>query len=91
MEQPNPARSKQLAAMERDKLRMGIGLLIEYLPLRAHIFNIGLVDNWKAPYGEKSEDSVHLLCCCPMLACKKYRSRDHMFLTSEMKQRLAIL
>ena len=44
MEQPNPARSKQLAAMERDKLRMGIGLLIEYLPLRAHIFNIGLVE-----------------------------------------------
>jgi len=81
MEKSNPARTKELAAMGRKKLRMGIDLLTEHLALRTHLFNIGLVEQKNCRLcEEESKDSVHL-CRCPMLACKRYRS--HMFLTLE--------
>ncbi|KYQ59907.1 hypothetical protein ALC60_01002, partial [Trachymyrmex zeteki] len=82
--QPNLARTKELTAMGRHKLRMGIGLLTGHLLLRAHLYNIGLADQKNCRLcGEENEDSIHLLCRCPLLACKRYRSWSNTFLMSE--------
>ncbi|KYN05422.1 hypothetical protein ALC62_03707 [Cyphomyrmex costatus] len=49
---------------------------------RAHLFNLGLAKQKECRLcGEESEDSLHLLCRCPALACKRYRSWGHMFIT----------
>ncbi|XP_018400744.1 PREDICTED: uncharacterized protein LOC108778984 [Cyphomyrmex costatus] len=44
MKLPKPARTRELLAMGKAKLRSGIGLLTGHLPLRAHLFNLGLAE-----------------------------------------------
>ncbi|KYN29184.1 Protein outspread [Trachymyrmex cornetzi] len=51
---------------------------------RTHLYNIGLAEQENCRLcGEKSEDSIHLLCHCPMLACKRYRAWGNTFLMPE--------
>jgi len=33
--------------------------------------------------GKENEDSLHILCHCPALSCKRYRFWDHTFLEPE--------
>ncbi|KYM93641.1 hypothetical protein ALC62_15758, partial [Cyphomyrmex costatus] len=69
-------------AMGKEKLRRGIGLLTGHMPLRAHLFNLGLAEQKECRLcGEEGEDNLHLLCRCPALACKRYKSWGHMFMT----------
>ncbi|XP_018396943.1 PREDICTED: uncharacterized protein LOC108775154 [Cyphomyrmex costatus] len=75
MRSPNLARTRELLAMGKTKLRSGIGLLTGHLPLRAHLFNLRLAEQKECRLcGEESEDNLHLLCRCPALACKRYKS-----------------
>ncbi|KYM97757.1 hypothetical protein ALC62_11553 [Cyphomyrmex costatus] len=82
MKLPKPARTKELLAMGKEKLRRGIDLLTGHMPLRAYLFNLGLTEQKEYRLcGEEGEDNLHLLCRCPALACKRYKSWGHMFMT----------
>ncbi|XP_018405957.1 PREDICTED: uncharacterized protein LOC108782235 [Cyphomyrmex costatus] len=75
MKLSKPARTKELLAMGKEKLRRGIGLLTGHMPLRAHLFNLGLAEQKECRLcGEEGEGNLHLLCRCPALACKRYKS-----------------
>ncbi|XP_029174069.1 uncharacterized protein LOC114942800 [Nylanderia fulva] len=78
------ARTKELLTLNRQKLRMGIGLLTGHSPiLKAHLFNIRLADRKECRLcGEEKEDSIHILCQCPALARKRFRIWGQSFLKS---------
>ncbi|XP_070529632.1 uncharacterized protein [Cardiocondyla obscurior] len=81
MEQPKPERTKELLAMSRQKLRIGIGLLTRHGTLRAHLHNLGIAEHYKCRLcEEENEDSIHILCHCPVLAIKRYLSWGKMFI-----------
>ncbi|XP_070528303.1 uncharacterized protein [Cardiocondyla obscurior] len=80
MEQPKPERTRKLLVMSRQKLRIAIGLLTEHGTLRAHLHNLGIVEHYKCRLcKEENEDSIHILCHCPVLAVKRYLSWKKMF------------
>ncbi|XP_018396627.1 PREDICTED: uncharacterized protein LOC108774895 [Cyphomyrmex costatus] len=80
----NPARTRELLALGKAKLRSGIGLLTGHLLLRAHLFNLGLAEQNECRLcGEEGEDNLHLLCRCLAFACKRYTSWGHIFMTSK--------
>ncbi|XP_070529820.1 uncharacterized protein [Cardiocondyla obscurior] len=73
MEQPKPERTKELLAMSRQELRIGIGLLTRHGTLKAHLHNLGIVEHKKCRLREEeNENSIHILCHCPVLAIKRY-------------------
>ena len=72
MKKSNSARTKELAAMGKEKLRMGIGLLTGHLPLRAHLFNIGLIEQ-KLPTMWRGKQGVHF---CVAVLCLPARDID---------------
>jgi hypothetical protein len=42
------------------------------------MFKLGLTQQQDCQlYGDKKEDSVHIVCHCPALACKRYRTLGH--------------
>ncbi|XP_029171134.1 uncharacterized protein LOC114940578 [Nylanderia fulva] len=85
MKDINGNRTKELLTLNRQKLRIGIGLLTGHSPiLKAHLFNIILADRKECRLcGEEKEDSIHILCQCPALARKRFRIWGQSFLKSE--------
>jgi len=57
--------------MNRDRLRLSIGLLSGHVALRGHLYKLGLAENKECRLcGEESEDTSHILCRCPVLMQK---------------------
>ncbi|XP_020297379.1 uncharacterized protein LOC109861935 [Pseudomyrmex gracilis] len=72
MSQPSSSRVKELLAMDKDRLRLSIGLLTGHWAFKVHLYNMGLADEANCRLcGEKKEDSKHILCRCPFLVLKK--------------------
>jgi len=61
--------------MSRQKLRVVVGLIAGHTTLRAHIFKLELTrrQGCRVCAGE-IEGSVHNVCHCPALACKRYKT-----------------
>ncbi|XP_020299149.1 uncharacterized protein LOC109863313, partial [Pseudomyrmex gracilis] len=73
--QPLPSRTKELLTMSKYRQRLCIGLLTGHWAFKAHLFNLGLVEESSCRfYGKEREGSVHILCRCPSLALKRFRS-----------------
>lgn len=73
MKKPTHSRAMELIEMSRQRFGTTIGLLTEYVILKAHLFKLKIInDNVCRLCGYSGEDSVHILCRCPALACKKY-------------------
>ncbi|XP_032686606.1 uncharacterized protein LOC116851376 [Odontomachus brunneus] len=84
MEQPSPGRASELLAMNRPRLKVGLGLLTGHITLRSHLNKLGLTEQSDCRLcGEEREDSTHILCRCPVLTCKRYRSWGCMFMEPE--------
>ncbi|XP_020297795.1 uncharacterized protein LOC109862216 [Pseudomyrmex gracilis] len=85
MTQPLPDRTKELLTMGKYKQGLCIGLLTGHWAFRAHLFNLGLVEESRCRFcGEEREDSVrHILCRCPSLVLKRFRSLGSMFVEPE--------
>ncbi|XP_070521656.1 uncharacterized protein [Cardiocondyla obscurior] len=81
-------RTKEFLAMSRQKLRAGIGLLTGHETLRGHLHNLGIVEHYKCRLcEEENEDSIHILCHCPVLAIKRYLFWVKMFTdTGQIKE-----
>jgi predicted Zn-ribbon and HTH transcriptional regulator len=79
-----PSRASELLAMNRSRLRIAVGLLIGHTNLRVHLYKLGYTEGQECRLcGYEKEDSVHTVCDCPILACKRYRILDYMFLKPE--------
>ncbi|XP_020298149.1 uncharacterized protein LOC109862489 [Pseudomyrmex gracilis] len=84
MTQPLPGRTKELLTMGKYKQRLCIGLLTRHWAFRAHLFNLGLVEESRCRFcGEEREDSVHILFRCPSLVLKRFKSLGSMFVEPE--------
>ncbi|XP_020299230.1 uncharacterized protein LOC109863382, partial [Pseudomyrmex gracilis] len=74
MTQPLPGKTKELLTMSKYRQRLCIGLLTGHWAFKAHLFNLGLVEESSCRFcSEEGEDSVHILCRCPSLALKRFR------------------
>ncbi|XP_020289696.1 uncharacterized protein LOC109857614 [Pseudomyrmex gracilis] len=75
MTQPLPGRTKELLTMSKYRQRLCIGLLTGHWAFKAYLFNLGLIEKSNCRFcGEERKDSVHILCRCPSLALKRFRS-----------------
>lgn len=73
MEELTDSRATELAAMNRQRLGITMGLLTGYVALKAHLLELKIAeDDICRLCGQSGEDSVHVLYHCPALACKKY-------------------
>ncbi|XP_020297787.1 uncharacterized protein LOC109862210 [Pseudomyrmex gracilis] len=83
MSQPSSSRAKELA-MDKNRLRLSIGLFTGHWAFKTHLYNMGLADKTNCRLcGEENEDSEHILCRCPSLVLKRFRSLSCMFLKPE--------
>jgi predicted Zn-ribbon and HTH transcriptional regulator len=70
--------------MNRSRLRTAVGLLTSHTSLRAHLYKLGHTERQECRLcGYEKEDSVHIVCDCPVVACKRYRILGCMFLKPE--------
>ncbi|XP_032685833.1 uncharacterized protein LOC116850995 [Odontomachus brunneus] len=83
MEQPS-GRANELLAINRLRLKVGLCLLTGHITLRSHLNKLGLTEQSDCRLcGEEREDSAHILCWCPVLTCKRYRSWGCVFMEPE--------
>jgi hypothetical protein len=84
MRYPLPSRANDLLAMNKLRLRAAVGLLTGHTSLRAHLYKLGYTEGQECRLGGyDKEDIVHIVCDCPVLACKRYRILGCMFLKPE--------
>jgi hypothetical protein len=70
--------------MSKMRLRAVVGLSTVHTGRRAHLYKLGHTETQKCQLcGHDKEDSVHIVCDCPVLACKRYRIWGSMFLKPE--------
>jgi hypothetical protein len=70
--------------MSKLRLRAAVGLLTGQKTLRAHLHEPGHAERQECRLGgHDKEDSVHTVCDCPVLACKRYRIWGCVFLQPE--------
>ena len=77
MRKPLPSTAYEPLAMSRPTLKVAVGLLTGRTTLKARIFQLGIPQRL---CGDEREDSVHIVCHCRALTCKRYRNLDCMFL-----------
>jgi hypothetical protein len=70
--------------MNKSRLRAAVGLLTGHTSLRAHLYQPGYTEGQECRLcGYEKEDSIHIVCDCPALACKRYRILGCTFLKPE--------
>ncbi|XP_029173397.1 uncharacterized protein LOC114942243 [Nylanderia fulva] len=85
IDKQHKARTKELLTLNRQKLRMGIGLLTGHSPiLKAHLFNIRLADRKECRLCGEKEDSIHILGQCPALARRDSGSGKNFLKSQEL-------
>jgi hypothetical protein len=92
MRYPHPSRDNKLLAISRLRLRAAVGLSTGHTTLIAHLYKLGHTeqqDSWLC--GCNREDSVHIVCDCPVLACKKHRTWGGVFLRPKDLHKVGIL
>jgi predicted Zn-ribbon and HTH transcriptional regulator len=91
MRYPLPSRANEFLAMSKLRLRAAVGLLTGHTSLRAHIYKLGHTEGQECRLcGYDKEDSVHIVCHCPVLACKRYRIWSSMFLKHEDLEKVRV-
>jgi hypothetical protein len=70
--------------MNKLRLRAAVGLLTGHTSLRTHLYKLRYTERQECRLcGYEKEDSVHIVCDCPDLACNRYRISGCMFLKPE--------
>ena len=83
------SRANELPAKSKLRLKAAVGLLTGHTALRTHLHKLGHTQQqecWLCGYDK--EDSVHIVCHCPVLACKRYRIWGSMFLKLKNLERV---
>jgi hypothetical protein len=77
--------------MSKLRLRAAVVMLTGHTTLRAHLYELGHTELQECRLcGYDKEDSVHIVCECPILACKRYRIWGSMFLKPEDLQKVRV-
>jgi hypothetical protein len=70
--------------MSKLKIRAAVGLLTGHTSLKAHLYKRGHTKRQECQLcGYDKEDSGHIVCDCPVSACRRYRIWGRMFLKPE--------
>jgi predicted Zn-ribbon and HTH transcriptional regulator len=86
MRHPLPSRANKLLAMKKLDSRAPVGLLTSHTSLRAHLYKLRHTKRQECRLcGYDKEDNVHIVCDCPVLACKRYRILGYVFLILILK------
>jgi hypothetical protein len=86
-----PIRANELLAMSNLRLRAAVGLLTAHTTLRAHLYKLGHTEGQECRLcGHDKEDSVHIVCDCPVLAWKRYRILGCMLLKPEDLEKVRV-
>jgi hypothetical protein len=73
MRYPLLGTADKLLTMSKLRLRAAVGLLIGHTKLRAQLYKLGHTERQECRLcGYDKEDSVYILCHCPVLACERY-------------------
>jgi hypothetical protein len=84
MRYPVPGRANELLTVSIFRLKAIVGLLTGHTTLRDHFYKLGHTEQQECQLCQyDKEDSVHIVCHCPILACKRYRIWGSMFLRPE--------
>ena len=87
-----PGRANELLAMSKLRLRAAVGLLTGHTTLRTHLYKLGHTEQQECRLcGYDKEDTVHAVCECPVLACKRYRIWGSMFLKAEDLEKVRLI
>jgi hypothetical protein len=66
---PLPSRANELLAISKLRLRVAVGLLTGHTSLKAQLYKLGHTERQERQLcGYDKEDSVHIVCDCPVLA-----------------------
>jgi hypothetical protein len=77
--------------MNKLRLRAAVGLLPGHTVLTAHLHKLGHTERQECRLcGYDKEDSVHIACGCPVLACRRYRICGSMFLKPEDLEKVRV-
>jgi hypothetical protein len=91
MRYPLPGRANELLTMSKLRFRAAVGQLTGYTSLRAHLYKLGHTERQECQLRVyDKEDSVHFVCDCPVLACKRYRIWGNMFLKPEDLEKVRV-
>jgi hypothetical protein len=73
------------------KLRAAVELLTGHTTLTVHLYNLGHTEQQECRLcGYNKEDSVHMVCDCTVLACKRYRIWGSMLLKPEDQEKVRV-
>jgi hypothetical protein len=68
-----------------------VGLLTGHTTLRTLLYKLGHTEGQECRLcGHDKEDSVHIVCVCPVLACKRYRILGSMLLKPEDLEKVRV-
>jgi hypothetical protein len=85
------SRAKELIATSKLRLMAAVGLLTGHTGLSAHLYKLGhTAQQERRLCGYDKEDSVHIVCDCPVLACKRYRIWCSVFLKPEDLEKVLV-
>jgi hypothetical protein len=87
MRYPLPGGAKELLVMSRLRRRAAVGLLTGHTTLYK-LGHTGWQECRLCEYDK--EDSVHVACHCPVLACKRYNIWGSMFLKPEDLEKMRV-
>jgi hypothetical protein len=91
MRYPLPSRANELLAMSKLRFRAAVGLLTVHTSLRAQLYKLGHTETQEFQLcGHDKEDNIHIVCKCPVLACKTYRIWGNMFLKPEGLEKVKV-
>jgi hypothetical protein len=77
--------------MSKLRLRTAVGLLTGHTSLRAEMYELEHTERQECRLcGHEKEDSVHTVCDCPVLACKRYRIWGSLLLKSEDLEKVTL-
>jgi hypothetical protein len=91
MRYPLPRRANEFLAMSKLRLRAAVGLT-GHASLKEHLYKLGHTERQECRLcGYEKQDSVHIVCDCPVLACKRYRNLGCMFLKPEDLENVSLV
>jgi hypothetical protein len=87
------SRANRLLAMSKLRLRAGVGLLTGHTSLRAQLYRFAHTEQqeyWLCGCAKEDIVHIHIVCDCPVLACKRYRIWGSMFLKPEDLEKVRV-
>jgi hypothetical protein len=77
---PSDKRTKDLLTLNRDQLRLVVGLFTGHCYLKGHLFKLGLTADPICERRLEDESSIHILCDCEAVAYTRFHHLGQYFM-----------